>query len=157
MPDNASVIDPAEDPWGIPPVSISWDVTPPFEVSGVIVKQEMAQVLNYDTKKPETWDDGRPKKKVIITLKTTLGDNDDTDDGLRAIHVRNPSALFAAIRDAIREAGLKTLPLGGTHELMVTYTKDSEQTPAEIRSKRTPAKEFVALITPAGDTSEPPF
>jgi len=159
VPENSSVIDPAEDPWGIPPTSVSWDVTPPFTIEGVIIKQEMAQQLNFDSKKPEAWDDGRPKKKVIVTLQCKPAEDATDDDGLRSIHARIPSALFASIRDAIREAGLKTLPTGGTHLLSVTYTQDGEQTAAEIRSKRTPPKEFVSLLSPAGDseTSEPPI
>lgn len=157
MPDNASVIDPSEDPWGIPPVSISWDVTPPFEVSGIIVKQELAQQTDFDTKKPLFWEDGRPRKKVIITLQCQPDATDENDDGLRSIHARIPSALFASIRDAVREAGLKTLPVGGTHELTTNYVKDADQTTAEKKAKRSPAKEFVSLITLAGDTSEPPF
>lgn len=162
MPEN-SVIDPTEDPWGLPPTSVSWDVTPPFEIQGVILRQEMAQVLNFDTKKPEFWDDNRPKKKVIITLQCKPDETLEagTDDGLRAIHARIPSALFASIRDAIREAGLKTLPVGGTHILAVTYTGDGAQTPAEIKQKRTPPKEFVSLVMPATDSdtpdSEPPI
>lgn len=153
-----SVINPAEDPWGIPPQSVSWDVTPPFEIEGVIIKQEMAQQLDFDDKKPLFWDDGRPRKKVIVTIQGKPAEDGADDDGMRSIHARIPSALFAAIRTAIREAGLKTLPVGGSHLLNLTYTGDAEQTPAEKKAKRTPAKEFVALISPAVDfSSEPPF
>lgn len=158
MPEN-SVIDPTEDPWGIPPKSISWDVTPPFEVSGLILKQEMAQQTDFDSKKPLYWDDGRPRKKVVITLQCKPDETEDNDDGLRQVHARIPSALFASIRDAVREAGLKTLPVGGTHELSVNYTQDGPQTPAEKKAKRSPPKEFVSLILAAADdaTSEPPL
>jgi hypothetical protein len=151
-----SEIDAANDPWAMPPTAVSWDVEPPFTVTGRIVKQEMAQQLKFDDKKPDYWDDGRPKRKVIVTLESKPADDDPTDDGLRSIHAKIPSALYASIRDAIREANLRTLPVNGTHYLAITYTKDTDQTPAEIRSKRSPAKEFVSLISDQ-DLSEAPF
>lgn len=162
MPENASVIDPTEDPWGIPPVSVSWDVTPPFTVEGIVTKWEMAQQTAFEAGKvgkPLTWDDGRPRKKVIITMQCKADETDENDDGLRSVHVKIPSALFAAIRDALREAGKKSLPDDGTHILSLTYTKDSEQTAAERKAKLNPAKEFVALLSPTADsdTSEPPI
>lgn len=147
-------INPAEDPWGLPPVSVSWDVEPPFTVSGVILRQEMAQQTDFDSKKPLTWEDGRPRKKVIVTLQCAPADPADgepDDDGLRAIHARIPSALFASIREAIREAGLKTLPVGGTHRLDITYTQDGAQTAAEKKAKRSPPKEYVSLISDAAE------
>jgi hypothetical protein len=157
MSDEHSVINPDENPWAIPPKSISFDVPPPYTVAGIIVKQELAQQTDFDTKKPLFWDDGRPRKKVIVTLQCKPDDDEADDDGLRAIHMRIPSAIFAAVREAIREAGNKTLPVG--EYLTLTYTGDAAQTAAEKRQKRSPAKEFVALISPAQDseTSEPPF
>ena len=155
MPEN-SVIDPNEDPWGIPPVSVSWDVTPPFEVRGVILRQEMAQQTTFPLPgkpaKPDFWEDGRPKKKVIITLQCKPDETLENDDGLRSIHARIPSALFASVRDAVREAGLKTLPVGGTHELACTYLEDGQQTPAEIKQKLNPPKVFVSMISPLTDS-----
>jgi hypothetical protein len=155
---DSSVIDPNEDPWGIPAKSVSWDVEPPFTVEGLIIKQEMAQQTDFDSKKPLYWEDGRPRKKVIITLQTKEAD-DENDDGLRTIHARIPSALFNSIRDAVREAGLKTLPAEGTHILSTTYTQDGPQTPAERKAKRNPPKEYESLILPAADdaSSEPPI
>jgi hypothetical protein len=154
---NASVIDSSEDPWGIPPASVSWDVEPPFTVEGIITRQEMAQVLDFDSKKPQFWDDGRPRKKVIVTLQCKPDETLENDDGKRSIHMRIPSALFAAVREAIREAGEKTLPIGA--QLSITYTGNAAQTAAEKKAKRSPAKEFAALIitTSDSDTSEPPF
>jgi hypothetical protein len=157
------MIDPNEDVWAVPPTAVSWDVQPPFTVSGLILKSENAQQTDFETKRPLFWDDGRPRKKVIVTLGGKPNPEEEGDDGLRAIHARIPSALFTAMRDAVKEAGLKTLPTGGTHWMDVTYTQDGEQTKQEIRAKRSPPKEFIALITEAADSdtggedSEPPF
>jgi hypothetical protein len=149
-------INPDEDPWGIPPTSISWDVEPPFTVGpGLIVKQEIAQQTDFDSKKPFFWEDGRARKKVIITLQCQPDDTEaEDDDGMRSIHAKIPSGIFVAIRDAVKEAGKKTLPVDGEHYLTVTYTGNAAQTAAEKKQKRSPTKEFVALIT---DSSEPPF
>lgn len=162
MSDNAAAINPAEDPWGIPATSVSWDVVPPFTITGLVTGQEMAQQTSFDDKKPLFWEDGRPRKKVIVSLQCKPDNRlDITDDGKRSLHMRIPSALFAAVREAINEAGLKTLPTGGTHTLTVTYTKDGEQSAADKRAKRNPPKEFVALLLEATDSdesaAEPPF
>lgn len=162
MPD--SVIDSTEDPWGIPAQSISWDVPIGTTVEGLITGQEMAQQTNFtgDGKpgKPLFWEDGRPRKKVIVHLECKPDENaDEPDDGKRAMHVKIPSALFASIRKAIQEAGLKSLPVDRTHILAVTYTDDAEQTAAEKKAKRNPQKLYESLIVAAGDDfdSESPF
>jgi hypothetical protein len=137
---------PFEDVWGMPPASISWDITPPYEVKGVVEGQELAQQLDITTRKPLVWDDGRPRKKIIITLATDIRDPENpSDDGRRQMHVKIPSGLFAAIRDALKAADARTLMIG--HRLSVTYTSDGK---AE-RKGMSPPKEYAALIESAGE------
>lgn len=143
-----TMADQQEDLWGVPPQSISWDVEPPMRVEGIVLSQQKAQRLNYDTKKPETWDDGRPKLKVIVELQTEEEDGEG-DDGKRQLHVNIPSALFAAIRTAIQSVPGRRMFDGD--RLAVEYTHDAEQTPAEKRAKRNPAKQFTAEVTPRSE------
>ena len=125
--------------WGSAPKSISWDVTPPFEVKGFVVSQESAQQLDIRTRKPMTWDDGRPKMKVILTLQTDLLDPEDPDDdGRRQLHIKRPSALMAAIKDALKQSSFRT-PVG--KNLSITYTGDGKPAGAGM----SPPKEYVAL------------
>lgn len=145
MSEDRELVDPTEDPWAVPPKAFSFDGEPPISIEGDVVAQEMAQQVDFDTKKPLTWDDGRPRKKVIVTLQTELRE-DENDDGLRQLHVRIPSALRTSISEAMREAGKRQLV--GNH-LATTYTKDGPQTPAEVRAKRTPPKEYESLVSDA--------
>jgi hypothetical protein len=146
-------VNPNEDPWALPPPSISWNVEPPLTIEGTVLSQEMAQRLSIKDKTPEHWDDGRPKKKVIITLQCKPDETDTEDDGRRQLHVNIPSALHTSIREAIKEAGQRTLLVG--NGLAVTYTHD--EAPAAKGLSGT--KQYESLVSPTSDStqSEPPF
>lgn len=145
-----TMADQQEDLWAIPAQSISWDVEPPHRVEGIVLSQQKTQRLNYDTKKPEFWDDGRPKMKVIVELQTDLEESEG-DDGKRQLHVPIPSALFAAIRTAIQSVPGRRMFDGD--RLAVEYTHDADQTPAEKKAKRSPQKLFDAELTPRSEFS----
>ena len=64
----------------------------PFEnlddvVIGTVVSAEIRQQTDVDTGTPLTWNDGSPRKQLVITLQTELRDNDD-DDGIRNIYAK---------------------------------------------------------------------
>ena len=153
QPRTSTPIDPEENPWGVPAPSISFDVQPPFTVEGLVTKQEMAQQLDIKTRKPLVWDDGRPRKKVILTMQCKPDQTLADDDGMRQLHVKIPGGLYASINKAVKEAGVRT-PVG--NHLTVTYTQDEPGTGGKGLS---PTKEFDSLISPPDDSmsSESPI
>lgn len=125
--------------WGTTP-SISFNGTPPITVEGLVTDQERGFQTDITTRKVQTWEDGRPKRKVVLHMKFDDGTNN-------LLHVNIPSALFAAIKEAVESAGV-TGPVGS--RLSVTYTGDGKPTKKGLN----PPKEFDALIELVG---EPPF
>lgn len=98
----------------------------PFEkegdtVEGEIVSAQTRQQTSLDTGKPQTWDDGSPKKMIVLVLQTQLREHDE-DDGLRSVYLRGGNFQVAngkgtssqiAVRDAVKRAGAKQLEVGG--------------------------------------------
>lgn len=90
-------------------------------VEGEIVSAQTRQQTSLDTGKPATWDDGSPKKMIVIVLQTTLREHDE-DDGLRSIYLRGGNfqvengkgtSSQVAVRDAVKRSGAKALEVGG--------------------------------------------
>lgn len=131
---------PQADPWADAPISISWDVEPPATIRGQVVSSEWAKQLDIKTGKPLTWDDGRPRLKIVVLLRT--------EEGEKQLHVKKPGGLFAAIMAAIKEAGASTLVPGWF--LNVTYTGNKPPEKAGL----SPTKEYAALLE---NPEEPPF
>ena len=94
-------------------------------VSGQIVKEpEVTQQTEFGTGRPLTWDDGRPRLQLVVTLQTDERDpSDPDDDGKRVLYVKGKS-MTNAVRDAVRKAGANGLEVGGT--LTVTYVGDGK-------------------------------
>jgi hypothetical protein len=153
---------PGEDFWQDATPSMSFNGEPKITIRGMVTKQERMQQTDYDSKEPLFWPDGRPRQKLVLTMRCAEGDItltdennvDDAEDGyvVRMLHVRVPSGLHTAIKAAIKEAGRKTLYNGDV--LTATYDHDGPQSAEDKRRKRTPPKEFEALVEPA---NEPPF
>lgn len=57
-----------------------------------------------------TWDDGNPRKQIVITLETDQRDGAD-DDGTRRLFAKGQ--MISAIREALKVAGAKELEVGG--------------------------------------------
>jgi hypothetical protein len=108
---------------------------------GKIVSLDMQQQRDIKDNSPKTWDDGRPMMQLRVVLATDAHDDAD-DDGQRAIYVRG--IMQAAVRDAIKAAGVSTIAEGGT--LAVQYTGDGERTnpafnpPKQYRAQYEPPK-----------------
>ena len=86
-------------------------------ISGTIAKVDVKQVTNFQTKEPEFFPSGDPKKQVILTLQTSLREDAD-DDGKRSVYIPLWGGKKAALGEAMRAAGMKeastALALGNT-------------------------------------------
>ena len=103
----------------------------------VIEAPKELQDTDYTTGEPLTWPDGNPRMKVVITVEV-----DGEEFGL---WMKKPSALFAAVKDAARAAGLKTGIAPGTKGI-VKYTGDKAN---EKNPRLNAAKQFAVKLTPA--------
>lgn len=110
--------------------SVSWaNARPGDSITGRVVElPSMVQSRDFVTGKPETWEDGNPKLKVVTGL--------DVGGERRSLWCDKPSALYGAIVEALQRAGAEAVELGGT--LRVTYTGDK---PAQ-RAGMNPAKQY---------------
>lgn len=95
-------------------------------ITGTVTNQEVRQQTDIATGDPLVWANGDPRMQLIVTLQTTLRDDDD-DDGLRNLYVKGSKkagskSLHDAVAQAVRAAGAKGLEDGGT--LTVTYVGD---------------------------------
>ncbi len=91
-------------------------------VTGVITSIDVRQARDYDTGKPETWDDGNPKEQIVVTLTTDLRDATvEDDDGSRTVYIKGWGAQLRAFREAVKQAGDKPQP-GDT--FTASYTGD---------------------------------
>jgi len=104
-------------------------------VSGTIIERHMAQQTSMDTNEPLTWQDGRPRMQLIITLATDERGMGDDDDGSRRLYAKGGNyevatgsgiAMKNAIADAVKAAGSRSLDPGG--KLTVVFTGEGKKT-----------------------------
>lgn len=96
---------------------------PGATITGVVLDMKEVQRTNFDTKKPEFWDNGDPKMQYRVTLQTELRDPERPhDDGKRDLYLdgrRKPNdngtkSRLCAVLDAVREVtGNTSLQRGG--------------------------------------------
>ncbi|WP_217182676.1 hypothetical protein [Streptomyces sp. AC495_CC817] len=91
--------------------------------SGVVTKAEPRQATNFDTGKPDFWEDGQPKMQAVVSIQTDLRE-DETDDGVRAIYIKMWGDQKKAFRLAAQQAGGAPQP-GDT--FTATYYADGEK------------------------------
>jgi hypothetical protein len=118
-------------------------------ITGRVLTAEVQQDRDFLSGNLLTWDNGDPRKVLIVTIATDLHDPKiDNDDGARRIWAR--SALAGAIKGAVARSGARFLP-GGT--LTITYTHDKEPTGPK---KQYPSKQYTAEYQgpPAGFSAE---
>jgi hypothetical protein len=98
------------------------------KISGRIRLVERRQQRSFDGGTPLTWDDGSPRMLTYLEIETDLR-VDDEDDGVRALYAKggrfdiasgSGQALEAAIVEAVRAAGCKSIDEGAT--LTVAFT-----------------------------------
>ena len=113
-------------------------------VTGVITRVlDPQQQTDYATGTPKTWENGDPMMQLPVEIATELRDAEiDDDEGLRMLYIKG--ALTAAVRDAVKKVGSKTLEIGGT--ITVTYARNGE--PA--KKGFNPPKQYDVSYTPPG-------
>src|SRR5262249_33848655 len=116
--------------------SVSWKGAPVGTVvSGTVVDlpKEM-RGRDYETGDPASWPNGDPLMVVVVNIETA--------EGPRSLWAQRPSAMFAAIREAQKQAGAR-IALGG--RLDIKYTGDL---PNAKNPRLNPAKQFAVRYTP---------
>lgn len=91
--------------------------------SGTITDVSVRQATNFDTGKPEFWDDGNAKQQIVVSIQTPERLDAD-DDGVRAIYINAWGEKLKAFRQAASEA--KGKPEPGDF-FTATYTGDGEK------------------------------
>ena len=92
-------------------------------ITGVIEHLEVNQQTDIKDGSPKTWDNGDPIMQLVVTLQTSLREDED-DDGKRKVYVKGSKkagsrSLHDAVATAVRASGAKGLEVGGT--LTVTH------------------------------------
>lgn len=94
---------------------------------GEVVSAELQQQTSIEGQKL-TWDDGSPRKQLVITVQTDLREDDD-DDGIRTLYAKGGNydidtgsgqSMRNAIGEAVKKAGAKSLDAGD--EIAVSFT-----------------------------------
>ncbi len=98
-------------------------------ITGEITAAEVKQQTDIATGAPLSWDNGDPRMQLVVTLKTSLREDDD-DDGSRNIYVKGSKkagskSLHDAVAQAVRAAGAKGLDVGGTLTVTLVGTEPS--------------------------------
>ena len=129
---------PYNDPFAEPDrhPAVSWVGAPAgATITGTVIDLPRdVQARDFATGKAETWDDGNPKWNVVIGL--------DINGEKRSLWAMKPSAMFAALKEAIKQTQPGYVELGGTFQL--TYTGDK---PPE-RPGMNPARQFSVVYRP---------
>lgn len=97
-------------------------------VQGVITSAEVRQTTDFDTGKPETWDDGTPKQQLVIVVQTEQRTAQD-DDGKRAIYIKWWGEQRLNLIKAIEKAGDDDVQIGGQFWARFAATKPNEKNP----------------------------
>lgn len=93
-------------------------------ITGVILNAEARQQTDFDSGEALTWDDGKPRMEVVITLSTKLRDPEiEDDEGERRLFCRGQ--MLTAMRGAVKKAKDKKPRIGG--RLTVTFSDEGEQ------------------------------
>jgi hypothetical protein len=91
--------------------------------SGTVISADIRQATNFDTGKPEFWEDGKPKQQVVIAIQTALRE-DSEDDGIRSLYIKGWGDQRRALQAASKAAGGSPAP-GDT--FTATYVGDGEK------------------------------
>ena len=113
-------------------------------VKGTVLSSEVRQQTEFGTGVPLTWDDGKPRLELVVTIDTgETGDHDTTE---RRIYAKG--AMLKAIQQTVKEGGQGLLNGG---ELTVRYTGDGEQKTRGFN----PPKLYKAKYVPPAATPAP--
>lgn len=121
-------------------------------VKGTVTSFEMGQATDFDGK-PMVWPSGDPVRQLVLTLATDECDTTkEDDDGTRRLFIRESSNRQRALREALKQAGAKTIEVGATFAMK--YTGDGERTkpglnPPKLFVAQYKAPDPVAMVTDA--------
>ena len=129
-------------------------------VQGEIIRTEMRQQTEFGSSTPLTWDDGKPRMQIVVTLQTP-DEDEDGDDGVRGVYIKVPSQMLQAVRDAVRGAGADGLEDGGILSIKYVSDRKSPTNPKftqKIYEAGYRAPKRVTRLPDDGDPGpEPPF
>ena len=77
------------------------------KVEGTVESVETMQVMDFQTKQPDYWSNGKAKQQIHIVLQTNLPPEDEDDDGRRSLWIKGWGVQLKALRDAAKAAGVK--------------------------------------------------
>ena len=91
-------------------------------LGGIIVATEVRQMTDFATGKPDSWDDGKPKNQIVVTVKTG-GKTDDGDDEHGNVYIKTWGDQKFALVNAIKATGLSdaNAALAPGNDFRVTY------------------------------------
>lgn len=113
-------------------------------VKGTVISSEVRQQTEFGTGVPLTWDDGRPRLELVVTIDT--GDTGDENTTERRLYAKGE--MLKAIKQAVKDGGGRLLNGG---ELTVRYTGDGEQKTKGFH----PPKLYKAKYTPPAAAPAP--
>jgi len=108
-------------------------------VTGVILSTEVG-IQTEPGGEVKTWDDGQPRRQVVITIQTALAVDED-DDGQRRLFVKG--GMTRSFRAEMRRAKVREPLPGG--ELTVTYIGDG---PVAKKGQNAPKLYDVTYVAP---------
>ena len=120
-------------------------------VTGTITEPPVqSQQSEIGTGKPLTWDDGKPRMQLVITLQTDERDPEiEGDTGIRRVFVTGTAvAQGGGMKGAFQRAGIRDLPVGG--KLTIKYTHDGQRSSAAYSPPKQYEVTFVAPNPTAG-------
>lgn len=117
-------------------------------VSGIVEKIEVTQMRDFQTQQPAYWNDGKPKEQIHIIIQTSLRDPAmDDDDGRRSLWVKGWGLQLKALREACRQAGVKSPRVGDTvAERFIGYQQEG--------NAPQPSKVYDFKVTPRSQASD---
>lgn len=122
-------------------------------ITGVVKRREVRQQTDFKTGKPLFFEDGTPRKQLIVTVSTDLRDpEDEHDKGDRNVYVKGK--MVATVRDAIKAGGADKLEDGGI--LTVTFVEQDPPARKGEDGQKHYAASYVSAATAALMGSQPP-
>lgn len=97
-------------------------------VQGTVTDADVRQTTDFDSGKPETWDDGTPKQQLRIVIQTDQRTSPD-DDGKRAIYIKWWGEQRQVMLKAMDKAGADDVEVGGQFWARYAGSKPNEKNP----------------------------
>jgi hypothetical protein len=111
---------------------------------GDVIQARLVDERDYDTGDIVRWDDGNPRKQLVLDIRIDWAASIDVTTGKDGVREETGSyycrfAAFLAVRDAVQKTGIKMSDVG---RIAIARTKDGD--PRSPRHK--PPQQFVAQV-----------